>query len=72
MTKEQNDVSIYLPAKNKWVKVHSTTNNLYDPSPTIKRMPEDSPTIVETKRRKNLRKAKKAADFSLGIKSTQC
>ena len=54
ITKEQNDVSIYVVSKNRWVKVHSTTNNLYDPSPTLKDQIEDSPTILETKRKKNL------------------
>ena len=58
VTKEQNDVSVYIPEKNKWVRVHSTTNNLYDASPTIKKQVEDSPTILETKRKKTMKKSK--------------
>jgi hypothetical protein len=38
ITKEQNDILVYLVSKQKWIKIHSSTNDLYDPSPTIKKM----------------------------------
>ena len=52
MTKEKNDVSVYLIKKNKWVKIHSHTDNLFDPSPTLKKMKEESPGVIESKKKK--------------------
>lgn len=36
VTKEQNDVMVYVISQQKWVRIHSSTNDLYDPSPTLK------------------------------------
>lgn len=52
VTKEKNDVSVYLIKKNKWVKIHSHTDNLFDPSPTLKKMKEESPGVIESKKKK--------------------
>lgn len=37
VTKEKNDVQIYEKSKNIWKKVHTTTNSIYDCSPTLKK-----------------------------------
>jgi len=47
VTKELNDLSVYLTHKKKWVKIHSNTNNIYDPSPTLKHQVETSPTVIQ-------------------------
>jgi hypothetical protein len=49
ITKEQNDVTVYSIPRKRWVKIHSSTNELYDPSPTLKQL-DESPTIAEHKR----------------------
>ena len=36
VTKEYNDVYVWMIAKKRWIRIHSNTNELYDPSPTIK------------------------------------
>lgn len=36
VTKEKNDVYIYDPKKDIWNKIHTTTNKIYDCSPTLK------------------------------------
>ena len=66
VTKQRNDVCIYLQSREKWVKIHYHTNNLYDPSPTIKKQIQDSPTILESKRKKEKRKQ----EFKLTLKSS--
>lgn len=35
---------VYIINKRRWIKIHSSTNELYDPSPTLKDKVE-SPTI---------------------------
>ena len=37
VTKEKNDVYIYETKKNTWSKIHTTTNSIYDCSPTLKK-----------------------------------
>jgi hypothetical protein len=44
VTKECNDVFVWMIEKKRWVRIHSNTNDLYDPSPTIKEQLE-SPSI---------------------------
>jgi hypothetical protein len=70
ITKEQNDVMVYIIAKRRWIKIHSSTNELYDPSPTIKELAE-SPTVAEEKRKRDRNKAHTigAGGFRLGIHS---
>lgn len=37
ITKEKNDIYIFSLDKNQWNKIHTTTNSIYDCSPTLKR-----------------------------------
>ncbi len=37
ITKEKNDIYIYQTAKLKWNKIHTTTNSIYECSPTLKK-----------------------------------
>ena len=37
ITKEKNDVYIYDFGTKNWRKIHTTTNSVYDCSPTLKR-----------------------------------
>ena len=37
ITKQKNDVYIYDFELKKWKKIHTTTNSVYDCSPTLKR-----------------------------------
>ncbi len=37
VTKEKNDVYIYETKQNTWSKIHTTTNSIYDCSPTLKK-----------------------------------
>lgn len=37
VTKEKNDIYIFQLSKNQWSKIHTTTNSIYDCSPTLKR-----------------------------------
>lgn len=37
VTKQKNDIYIYQSDKNKWYKIHTTTNSIYDCSPTLKK-----------------------------------
>ncbi len=70
ITKEKNDISVYLINKKKWVKVHHETNDIYEASPTIKKQMEDSPNVIESKRKKNQYKAPKTlSGFKLDLKS---
>jgi hypothetical protein len=70
ITKEQNDVMVYIIAKRRWIKIHSSTNELYDPSPTLKQL-DESPTIIEEKRKRERMKANTlgSGGFKLGIHS---
>ena len=43
ITKERNDIYIYEINKNNWNKIHSSTNSIYDCSPTLKQE-RQSPT----------------------------
>lgn len=52
ITKEQNDIMIFNIQKGKWIKIHKNTNELYEPSPTIKKQVEESPSIIDAKNRK--------------------
>lgn len=36
ITKEKNDIYIYQLKNNSWNKIHSSTNSIYDCSPTLK------------------------------------
>jgi hypothetical protein len=48
VTKEKNDIYIYQFSKAEWNKIHTTTNSVYDCSPTLKR---DSKVIIPLFRR---------------------
>lgn len=37
ITKEKNDICIYQPESAQWNKIHTTTNSVYDCSPTLKK-----------------------------------
>lgn len=37
VTKEKNDINIYQCDKQQWSKIHTTTNSIYDCSPTLKK-----------------------------------
>jgi hypothetical protein len=37
VTKEKNDIYIYQLEKQQWSKIHTTTNSVYDCSPTLKK-----------------------------------
>lgn len=37
VTKEKNDIYIFQFEKSKWNKIHTTTNSIYDCSPTLKK-----------------------------------
>jgi hypothetical protein len=37
VTKEKNDIIIFQFDKGQWFKIHTTTNAVYDCSPTLKR-----------------------------------
>jgi N-acetylneuraminic acid mutarotase len=37
VTKEKNDMYIYQHEKLQWSKIHTTTNSVYDCSPTLKK-----------------------------------
>jgi hypothetical protein len=37
VTKEKNDINIYQCDKLQWSKIHTTTNSIYDCSPTLKK-----------------------------------
>jgi N-acetylneuraminic acid mutarotase len=37
ITKEKNDVYVYEFATKNWRKIHTTTNSVYDCSPTLKK-----------------------------------
>lgn len=41
VTKEKNDMYIFEFDKNKWNKIHTFTNSIYDCSPTLKREKRD-------------------------------
>lgn len=73
VTKEQNDVLVFMITRKRWVKIHSNTNELYDPSPTLKELAE-SPTIAEEKRKRERDRIKTSGgtpngSFKLGIRS---
>ena len=36
ITKEKNDIYIYQEKNNTWNKIHTSTNSIYDCSPTLK------------------------------------
>ena len=72
MTKEINDVMVYIVGQQKWVRVHSNTNDLYDPSPTLKLI-DESPTILQHKFKKTKSNSPSVkgqnTSFKLGIKT---
>lgn len=37
VTKEKNDIYIFQLEKQQWSKIHTTTNSVYDCSPTLKK-----------------------------------
>lgn len=45
VTKEKNDIYIFQLNSNKWSKIHTTTNSIYDCSPTLKRN-DKVPTVL--------------------------
>ena len=54
ITKERNDIYIYVMKQNSWNKIHSSTNSIYDCSPTLKqerqsptRSPSKSPEKIQ-------------------------
>ena len=59
---------VYMIGRKRWVRIHSNTNELYDPSPTVKELVE-SPTIAEVKRSKERKAIKTSQGFRLGVKS---
>lgn len=42
-TKEFNDIYLYSADDNRWSKIHSNTNSVYDSSPTLKKSFKNSP-----------------------------
>lgn len=48
VTKEKNDIVIFQFEKGQWSKIHTTTNAVYECSPTLKR---DSKVPPRTRRR---------------------
>ena len=46
VTKEKNDVHIYSPSTSEWKKIHTTTNSIYDCSPTLKKSRKDVFTLI--------------------------
>lgn len=36
ITKEKNDIFVYQSAGNNWSKIHTSTNSIYECSPTLK------------------------------------
>jgi hypothetical protein len=59
---------IYVIAQQKWVKIHSDTNEVYDASPTLKQQIEESPTILDQKRKSK----QKYNSFKLGVRTVSC
>ena len=50
VTKEKNDVYIYETKRNTWSKIHTTTNSIYDCSPTLKKSKKEvkyDPMLVQ-------------------------
>ena len=51
ITKEKNDVFVYQLGVNNWSKIHTSTNSIYECSPTLKqdrrRSPNKSPNKIE-------------------------
>jgi N-acetylneuraminic acid mutarotase len=37
ITKEKNDIYIFQIANSQWSRIHTTTNSIYDCSPTLKK-----------------------------------
>lgn len=52
VTKEKNDICIYQHEKAQWSKIHTTTNSIYDCSPTLKKQSQKSksPEAISPKR----------------------
>lgn len=44
VTKEKNDVYAFQKSTSTWSKIHTSTNSIYDCSPTLKRDRRKSPT----------------------------
>ena len=71
---------VFLVSKMKWVRIHKNTNELYEPSPTIKKQIETSPSIIDARDRKlnsnskskSKTKTQPKSPFKLGIKSVTC
>ena len=45
VTKEKNDIYIFQLEKQIWSKIHTTTNSVYDCSPTLKKSVKVQPYI---------------------------
>lgn len=43
VTKERNDVYVFRKSSNSWSKIHTSTNSVYECSPTLKRDRKKSP-----------------------------
>ena len=43
ITKEKNDIYVYQITKNTWNKIHTSTNSVYECSPTLKQQRRKSP-----------------------------
>lgn len=50
VTKEKNDIYIYQHEKAQWSKIHTTTNSIYDCSPTLKKQSQVILSIVRKAR----------------------
>lgn len=37
VTKEKNDIFIFIPSDVQWIRIHNSSNLVYECSPTIKR-----------------------------------
>jgi hypothetical protein len=46
VTKEKNDIYIYQQERAQWYKIHTTTNSVYDCSPTLKKQSQVSLEIL--------------------------
>lgn len=52
VTKEKNDIYVYQKSSNAWKKIHTSTNSVYECSPTLKRnkSPSKSPDKITLRR----------------------
>lgn len=59
---------VFSVPRGKWVRIHKNTNELYDPSPTFKKLEETSPSVINAKNRKSEKKDGNQNKFRLGLR----